>query len=224
METYSGKPASDVLDYLLKRRSIKAEDLNEPGPDKTQLETMLTAACRVPDHGKVCPFYFLVLQGEARGQAGDILADAYAHAHPDARTDKIECERGRFMRAPLVVALVMRARKSKNPLWEQVLSAGAAAQNFILAANASGFAAQWLTEWYAYDENVRAGLGLDEKDHVAGFLYVGTAADSMEDRDRPDLDAIVNEWQKDSPLNKGEEYGREKFGYPIAGFDFSKLS
>jgi len=223
MDTVAGKPSDEMVEYLLKRRSVMADDLTEPGPSAQQLKTMLTAASRVPDHGKLCPFYFLVFEGDARAQAGDMFVEAYQRANPDCRDGKAECERERFMRAPLVVAIMMRARMSKNPLWEQMLTCGAAAQNFLLAANALGFAAQWLTEWCAYDENVRAGLGLDEKDVVAGFIYVGTVQSAPEDRDRPDLDLIVNHWRPGLELKKGDIYNREKFGYPEDGFDLSKL-
>jgi nitroreductase len=224
MDVYAGKASSEVLDYLLKRRSVMADSLCEPGPGAAQLEAMLEAASRVPDHGKLAPFYFLVFEGDARKRAGDILADAYMRANPDARADKVQCERERFMRAPLVVGVIMRARMSKNPLWEQILSAGAAAQNFSLAAHALGFGVQWLTEWYAYDAAVRKGLGLDDKDMVAGFMYVGTCANQPEERERPDLKLIVNYWEEGTALRKGDLYNREKFGYPEAGFDFSKLN
>ena len=220
MTIAAGKPSSETLEYLLKRRSVVADNLNEPGPSKEQLEEILTAASRVPDHGKVVPFYFLVFEGDARARAGDILADAYKEANPDCPDEKLEKERGRFLRAPVVVAIVMRKRMSKNPLWEQILTCGAAAQNFLLAANAMGFAAQWLTEWYAYDENVCEGLGLDEKDMVAGFIYVGSPATGLEERERPNLDMITNYWQEGAPLNKGDDYNREKFGYPETGVRF----
>lgn len=217
MSVVAGKPSSETLDYLLRRRSVKVDHIAAPGPDEVQLHAILSAACRVPDHGKVCPFYFLVFQGDARAQAGDILAEAYSRAEPGARADKIELERQRFMAVPLVVALVMRVRPSKNPLWEQILTCGAAAQNLILSANAQGFAANWLTGWYAYDESVRAGLGLDERDQVAGFFYIGTPQQVPEERERPDLSLIVNEWEKDAPLKKGDEYGHEKVGFPALG-------
>ncbi len=223
MDIYAGKPSSEMLAYLLKRRSVKVEDLSGPGPSAEQLETILTAASRVPDHGKLCPYYFLVFEGVARTKAGEIIAQAYVADNPEAREDKVQCERQRFMRAPLVVAIVMRARMSKNPLWEQILTAGAAAQNFSLAAHALGFGTQWLTEWYAYDENVRKGLGLDAKDVVAGFMYVGTCENQPEERERPDLELIVNRWKEGARLQKGDSYNREKFGYPQNGFDFSKL-
>ena len=219
MELWSGKASNETLEYLLKRRSVKAADMGKYGPAPEQLEQMLEAASRVPDHGKAVPFYFLVFEGDARAQAGEIIAHAYAAQNPDAGADKIDQERGRFVRAPLVVGIIMRPRMSKNPLWEQMLTCGAAAQNFLLAANALGFGAQWLTEWYAYDDYVRAEMGLDEQDIVAGFMYVGSVEAPISERDRPDLNAIVNHWSPDAVLKKGDEYHREKFGYPDLGFD-----
>ena len=173
MDTWSGKPSTDTLEYLLKRRSVKADDLQEPGPNAEQLQVILQAASRVPDHGKVVPFYFLVFEGDARAHAGDLFAEVYAKANPEDER-KAEKERQRFMRAPLVVGLVMRMRKSKKPLWEQLMTVGAASQNLSLAAHAQGFGVQWLTEWYAYDEDVCRGLGLDETNAVAGCFYIGS--------------------------------------------------
>ncbi len=218
MDMIAGKKAPEVLDYLLKRRSVKAEDLTAPSPSAAQLEQILSAASRVPDHGKLCPFYYLVFEGDARAKAGDIIAEAYVAANPSAEAAQIERERTRFSRVPLVVGIIHRARMSKNPRWEQMLTCGAAAQNFLLACNALGFGAQWLTEWYAYDENVRSGLGLDDTDIVAGFMCVGSVSAQPEERDRPDLDLIVNHWEQGAALKKGDEYSREKFGYPPLGF------
>ena len=218
MDVIAGKDSAELLEYLLKRRSVKAEDLVEPAPSAEQLQQILSAASRVPDHGKLCPFYYLVFEGDARVQAGEILADAYIVANPDANEAQLERERCRFTRVPLVVALIHRARMSKNPQWEQMLTCGAAAQNFLLACNALGYGAQWLTEWYAYDDTVRRGFGLDEKDIIAGFMVVGSIAAQPEERDRPDLDVIVNHWEQGGDLKKGDEYGREKFGYPPLGF------
>lgn len=217
IDTWSGKPSTDTLEYLLKRRSAKADDLREPGPNAAQLETILKAASRVPDHGKVVPFYFLVFEGDARAQAGDVFAEVYARNNPEDSESRIEFERGRFMRAPLVIAVVMRMRKSKKPLWEQLMTVGAASQNLSLAANAQGFGVQWLTEWYAYDEEVKKGLGLDETDAVAGFFYIGTCKEMQEDRERPDLDKIVNHWQRSADIKKGDEYHLEKYDYPETG-------
>lgn len=223
MEVLTGKANQDVLDYLLRRRSAKIDDLAEPGPSAVQVEEIITAALRVPDHGKMCPWYTLVFQGEARAQIGDVIAEAFVAAHPDARADKVAVERERFMRAPLVIALISRARKGKKPIWEQVLSSGAAGQNLSLAAHALGFGVQWVTEWYGYDDAVKAAMGLDARDHVAGFFYIGTCDVVQDDRDRPDLSKVVTHWSPDAALNKGDCYDVEKLGFPEAAFDFSKI-
>jgi len=224
MSCYAGEKSNEMLDYLLKRRSLVAKkgQLVEPGPNKDQLDSILSAAARVPDHGKLSPFYFIVFEGEARGRAGDMIADIYAKNNPDQRDDKIEDERERFMRSPCVVALVYRARQAKHPLWEQMMSAGAACQNLILAANASGFGAQWLTEWYAYDDDTRAAFGLDGRDVLAGFIYIGTPAAEPEERERPDLSKIVNYWEQGAELNKGDDYNMDKYGIPRLGFEIKK--
>lgn len=222
MDTWSGKVSSETLEYLMKRRSVTADNLQEPGPNTEQLRDILTAASRVPDHGKVVPYYFMVFEGDARAQAGDIFADVFKQNNPNAENAQIERERKRFQRVPLVIALVMRMRKSKKPLWEQLMTVGAASQNLILAANAHGFGAQWLTEWYAYDAGVKTKLGLDDTDEVAGFFYIGSSDEEQDDRERPDLDAIVNHWSPDVSLNKGDQYHNEKFDFPETGVGLIK--
>lgn len=222
-DVYTGRECPEVLDYLLKRRSAKIEDLTAPGPTKDQLEQIITAASRVPDHGKMCPWYFIVFKGEARAQVGEIFAQIYSAQNPDARADKVEAERARFMRAPVVVALISRMRTGKKPLWEQVLSAGAAGMNLSLAAHALGFGVQWVTEWYGYDAQLKAALGLDARDHVAGFFYIGTAATQPEERERPLLGDIVTFWAPGQKLSKGDKHDVEKLGFPDAGFDLSSL-
>lgn len=224
MSCYAGKKSDEMLDYLLSRRSLVAKkgQLVEPGPSKGELEEILTVGARVPDHGKLCPFYFIVFEGEARAKAGDVIAKIYAKNNPDQRDDKIEAERERFMRSPCVVGVVYRARQGKHPLWEQMMSAGAACQNLILAANASGFGAQWLTEWYAYDDDTRKAFGLDGRDVVAGFIYIGTPAAEAEERERPDLSMIVNHWEEGAVLNKGDDYNMGKYDIPRLGFEIKK--
>ncbi|MCC6597708.1 MAG: nitroreductase [Alphaproteobacteria bacterium] len=221
MDIFTATPSPAVLEYLQKRRSVKVDAIGAPGPTKVQMDTILSCAVRTPDHGKMVPWYFIVFEGAARQEAGDILAAAYSRVNPDARVDKIEAERQRFMRAPVVVAVVSRARKGKNPLWEQILSAGAVCMNLSLAAHASGFGACWLTEWYGYDENVKAAFGLDFRDHIAGFIYIGTPVQMPEERDRPDLDLIVNYFSAGGILEKGDRYDQEKFDLPQAGCDLS---
>ncbi len=220
MDVITGKPNPEVLEYLLKRRSAKIDDLVEPGPTQDEITKILTAATRVPDHGKMCPWYTLVFTGDARAQFGDVLAHAYLRDNPDAPESKMALERGRFMRAPLTIALISRTRKGKKPIWEQILSGGAAGMNLSLAAHALGYGVQWLTEWYAYDPDVKAALGMDERDHVIGFFAIGTCAAIQPDRDRPDLTQITTHWSPGISPNKGDCYDVEKMGFPEKGFGF----
>ena len=197
---YTGRPSPETLDYLLRRRSGKT--LAEPGPSMDQVETILRAASRVPDHGKLCPWYFAVLAGDARVTAGTLLGKAWQMRDPDASTDKIALEAARFLRAPVVIAVVSTIRVAKHPEWEQVLSAGAVCMNLCLAANASGFATNWLTEWYSYDPNFLAPFGIDGGDRVAGFIYIGTDTGEAVERVRPDTDTLTTWWEPGRPLKK----------------------
>jgi nitroreductase len=216
---YCGHPAPDLLDYLQRRRSCPLKNMGEPGPGRAQVETILKAAARVPDHGKLFPWHFIVFDGPARAQAGALLAAAWKEENPQqAEPAKLELESGRFARAPLVIGVISRVREGKHPVWEQILSAGAACQNLCLAANALGFATNWLTEWYSYSPAFKAALGLDARDHVAGFIYIGTATGQPDERPRPDLSAITTWWQPGAALNKGAEYGQAGLGIPRAGF------
>lgn len=208
---------NETLQLLHARRSVMAKNMAAPGPNKEQRDSILTAAARVPDHGKTVPFYFVVFEGGARKTIGQSLATIYQKKNPNAEQEKIEIEETRFLRAPTVIAVIHRLRKGKHPQWEQIMSTGAACQNLILAANAHGFATQWLTEWYAYDEEAREALGLDSRDTIAGFIHIGTSKEAPEDRDRPDLSKIVTNWEEGVSLNKGDTYDRDKFDYPKLG-------
>ena len=169
----------DALKLLTTRRSFKAAELGEPGPSAAEIDTLLTVASRVPDHGKLTPWRFIVFEGEARRAAGAAIAAAFRAKYPDAKPEHVEAERGRLMRAPLVIAVVSRAAPhEKIPEWEQVLSAGAAAMSLVLAAHALGYGANWITEWYAYDRGVLDALGLAPHERIAGFVHIGTAAGS----------------------------------------------
>ncbi len=184
-----------ALDLLLTRRSVVANKLREPGPDAGQIRDILTAGARAPDHKKLVPWRFVLFQGAARAAFGAVLARACRAAEPDAGAVRLETEAGRFLRAPLVIAVISRVRDVPGvPDWEQVLSAGAVCQNLLHAANALGFSAQWITEWYAFDASVQAALGLADGERIAGFVYIGTAREAPAERDRPDLDAIVSHW------------------------------
>jgi nitroreductase len=182
----------EALDLLKTRRSLKPIELVPPGPGKTELDTLLTVASRVPDHGKLTPWRFIVFEGDARLKAGEAIAAAFTTNHPEAKDEHVAFERLRLARAPLVIAVVSRAAPHvKIPEWEQVLSAGAAAMNLVTAAHALGFAATWITEWYAYDRRVLDALGLAPTEKIAGFVHVGRPKQPPEDRPRPPLTEIV---------------------------------
>ncbi|MCK6418701.1 MAG: nitroreductase [Alphaproteobacteria bacterium] len=214
----AAKPSAEILDYLLRRRSVKLDLMTAPGPEPAQIENILRAASRVPDHGRMCPWYFLIFEGDARAKAGEIFQAIYLQKNPEADPAQLDKEAKRFLRAPLVIAMISRTRKGKNPLWEQILSAGAAGMNLSLAAHAQGFGVNWLTEWIAYDADVKAALGLDARDHVAGFFYIGSIQGQPEERDRPDLSSIVTHWHPDVKINKGDLHDQEKMGFPPVGF------
>jgi nitroreductase len=156
---------------------------------------MLQAASRVPDHGKLFPWRFLVIEDEARAALGEVLAEALAARNASVSESLKRFERARFLRAPIVV-VVISALKTEKPIpeWEQQLSAGAVCQTLLIAAAAAGFGANWLTEWCAYDDIVTIKLGLGVGERVAGFVYIGTATGPIEERARPELDDIVTRW------------------------------
>jgi nitroreductase len=182
----------DALELLQTRRSVKPIELAGPAPSAAELDTILTIAARVPDHGKLVPWRFIVFEGEARQAAGETIAAVFRADHPEAKPEHVEAERQRLARAPLVIAVVSRAGPHvKIPEWEQVLSAGAAAMNLVHAAHALGYAANWITEWYAYDRRVLDGLGLAPNERIAGFVHIGRPAQPPTDRPRPPLEEIV---------------------------------
>jgi len=188
--------SKEALDLLLTRRSVKPAMLGEPGPTPAEFAAILTAAARVPDHKKLVPWRFIVFEGEARARFGRVLGQACQAEEKEAPSEsRLEFERARLLRAPLVVAVISSvAPKAPAPEWEQVLSCGAACQNLCLAANAMGFGTCWITEWYAYSPAVREALGLGPEERIAGFVYIGTARERQVDRERPDLDKITSRW------------------------------
>lgn len=210
----AGKKSAELIDYLTHRRSVPAKDLAGPGPDDAQIETILSAATRVSDHGKMFPWHFIVFRGDARAKMGALLKDALLKKEPDAPPEKMAQEESRFLRAPVVIAVISRIRPGKNPRWEQILSAGAACQNLCLAANALGFGSNWLTEWYAYDENVHQALGLDDRDRIAGFIYIGSVAKMPEERPRPDNALLTTWWDGQKKPVRGDEYDKDGFSLP----------
>lgn len=190
------QPPQRPIEHLLTRRSVSARLLGEPGPNEVELEKILKAATRVPDHGKIHPWRFLLIRGDARKTLGKVLRAAYPDQEPDASEAKLDLESERFTRAPLVIAVISSViTPHKIPEWEQTLSVGAVCINLLSAALALGFGANWLTEWYAYHPKVRAALGLAAHEKIAGFIYIGTASERPEDRPRPELAQVVSEWR-----------------------------
>jgi nitroreductase len=177
---------------LKSRRSVPPLAMTGPGPDAAALETMLALAARVPDHGKLTPWRFIVFEGEGRARAGNIILKAFDAANPGAEESRRELERKRFLHAAVVVGVVSRpVAHGKIPEWEQVLSVGAVCMNLTIAANAMGFATSWLTQWYAYDAAASAALGLKPGEKFAGFIHIGGSKGAPEDRPRPALADIV---------------------------------
>ena len=182
----------EALELLKTRRSLKPVELASPGPSPAEIETLLTVAARVPDHGKLTPWRFIVFEGDARLAAGAAIEAAFRAKYPEATPEQVGYEHKRLARAPLVIAVVSRAGPHvKIPEWEQVLSAGAAAMNVVHAAHALGFGANWMTEWYAYDRRVLDALGLAPNERIVGFVHIGRPAQPPIDRPRPPLAEVV---------------------------------
>ncbi len=190
-------PLLEGLELLLGRRSVKPMHMALPGPSPSQLDSILTAAARVPDHKKLVPWRFVVFEGDARTAFGRILVEGCKAAETTPPSEvRMETERTRFLRAPIVIGVVSRVVEvSGAPEWEQVLSCGAACMNLSLAANALGFGACWLTEWYSYSPHVIAAMKLAPNERLAGFVYIGTATERQPERERPALASIVTRWQ-----------------------------
>ena len=151
----------DALELLKTRRSLKPMEMTGPGPSAAELDTILTIGSRVPDHGKLSPWRFIVFEGDGRTRAGEIFAKLFAQKNPQATPDQIEKERTRFSQAPLVIAVVSKTIEHfKVPAWEQELSAGASAMNIVHAATALGYVCDWVTGWMAFDRDAMDALGL----------------------------------------------------------------
>jgi nitroreductase len=188
-------PVPQALDLLLSRRSGSAKAMKGPGPSDAQIRTLIAAATRVPDHGKLTPWRFLILKGEARAALGDVSVRALKSTEPDASEERLVLEQRRFLRAPVIIGVVSRVREAiPIPEWEQILSSGAACQTLCLAAHAMGFVANWITEWPAYHPMVRDALGLHAGEKIAGFIYLGHPVEPLVDRPRPRYEDIATEW------------------------------
>jgi nitroreductase len=182
----------DAIELLKTRRSMKPREMTGPGPSAAEIETILTIGARVPDHGKLAPWRFILFEGDARVRAGEIIAAVFAGKNPQASSAEIEVEKKRLTDAPLVIGIVSFTKPHpKVPPWEQELSAGASAMNIVTAASALGYGACWLTGWFAFDRDVLDGFGLKADEKLAGLIHIGTPSKASEDRPRPSLSEIV---------------------------------
>lgn len=186
---------STPLAYLQTRRSGRPRDMVAPGPDAATLREIVAIAARTPDHGKLAPWRFVSIPLDAREAFAALLVDAYRAEKPTAGRLEIEAMEQFARQAPTLVAVLSTPkRESHIPLWEQELSAGAACMNLEHAAHAHGFVAGWLTGFPAYSTTICTALGGREGDRIAGFIFIGTPSRDLEERPRPDLDAILSEW------------------------------
>jgi nitroreductase len=186
-----------TIDLLRRRRSLPPQGMTAPGPDSEEIETLLTIASRVPDHGKLTPWRFLVFEGAARDRAGAIALKIQRSDAPSMSEPRAQAELTRFSRAPLVIGVISCAAPHvKIPEWEQVLSAGAACMNLVIAANAMNYVAAWLTEWCAYDRRFCEAIGVGADEKIVGFVHIGRPNMISEDRPRPALSTIVSRFKE----------------------------
>lgn len=187
--------SSSVIDFLLARRSAPIVELTEPAPSADQLEIMLRAATRVPDHGMLAPWRFILYRGEARKQVGELLVQRAEEREGPLSEQRRQQELTRFSRAPLVIGVVSTPKESRKiPQWEMFLSGGMVAMNLIHAASALGYGANMITNWYSDDEEGRRILGLAPEERVVGFVHIGTFSGQPQQRPRPNLDSLVSEY------------------------------
>ena len=199
----SARPSAETLSLLSKRRSTVAKLMGPPGPSGGELALILRIGARAPDHRRLEPWRFVVIRGEARQGFRLLLEDCHRRrssgSSPEELAESFEKSTG-ALRAPVIVCVVSAVRTDsdvarKTPEWEQQLSAGAVCQNLLLAASASGYAAQWTTEWYAYEPLVLSALGLSGDERVAGFVYIGTTSQEPLERQRPRTEGLVTFWE-----------------------------
>jgi nitroreductase len=184
---------SSLPAYLASRRSGKPRDMIAPGPDETTLDAMLKLAMRTPDHGKLFPWRFVKIL--ARDALAVVLQQAFTSANPDARPSQIEAAIAHAYMAPTLVLLIYSPQESaKIPEWEQQLSVGAVGMNLLHAAHAHGFVASWITGWACYDPFVIEALTINDGERLAGFFFIGSPANPLEERPRPNPEIVVRSW------------------------------
>lgn len=193
-------PRADLLAALETRRSVPAAGLCEPGPSADEVRRLLAIAARVPDHAMLVPWRFILIQGEARGEIGALLADAYRAGNPQMPPEKREKFAGimsRLFPAPLAIVVVSRPnRETMIPMVEQEMSAGAVCLNLLHGVEALGFSGIWVTGWAATNDDAQRILGVGEGESVAGIVHIGTAKEPPTERPRPEVEALVTRWAK----------------------------
>ena len=186
---------STAASLLATRRSGKARDMVAPGPDGATLEAILATAIRVPDHGKLAPWRFVVIEEQHRPALAGLLEHAYREEKPKASRMELEAMRVFATQAPTLIILMSRPHpQSHIPLWEQQLSVGAAAMQLLNAAHAHGFVGNWLTGWASFSAAVTEALG-EPGERIAGFFFFGTATKPLEERPRPEPAKVIRHWQ-----------------------------
>jgi len=181
-----------LIEYLKTRRSMPAFQMKEPGPTTAEIEEILTLATRVPDHGKLAPWRFIVIMGDERQRISLALSKIARAERPDLSEEMVKVEETRFTRAPVVIAVVSTAAPHvKIPEWEQLMSAGAVCLNMVISANALGYVSNWLTEWMAYSERAYEIIGVKPGEKIAGFVHIGSTDFPVVERPRPELSQIV---------------------------------
>lgn len=186
---------SSILSLLETRRSGRPRDLVAPGPTEDELQRILAAAMRTPDHGKLHPWRLVHVPRDRREAFAALLQSAYRIDNPDPGRLEIEAHERFAHQAPqLIVALSSPTPDHKIPVWEQELSCGAACMNLCLAAHAMGYAAGWVTGWAAYSDAVLAAFG-KPPERIAGFIFLGTPGIELEERPRPEPGEVVSAWE-----------------------------
>jgi len=182
-----------VLEFMRTRRSVPAKTMAEPGPSATEIRQMAEIASRVPDHGKIAPWRFVEYAASASHRLGELILARALEKDPDLSEEMQETELTRLSRTATVIGLIASPKEHpKVPEWEQVLSCGAAGMNWLIAANAHGYDAQWLTEWYAFDDQLAPHFGVQPGEKLAGFIHIGTRTMAKTERARPDLSDVLS--------------------------------
>lgn len=185
-----------ALEFLRSRRSLPAAALQPPGPSAEQLREIVATAIRVPDHGKLVPWRLIAFTGDAGRRYGQALATLHQQVDPGVPEAKLAKDRERFAHSPVVLAVIARIEDDhpKVPAQEQLLSAGCLAFNLLLAAQAQGFAAQWLTGWSCYDRAAANLLGLAVAERAIAYIHIGSCSIDAPERNRPEVDAVLSAW------------------------------